>query len=580
MILPFSGSASRGGGPIEIGGGETAAYRGLRVAFSGLLANEIEWRRDLPDAPAGAAGIVAALAAHAPGDGWVERIWGEYAIAVADDRTGEVTLVRDRIGVHPLFVARDGDRLLFATEARALLARPGVVARPHLPTVARLAGTHYRHVEDDRRATAFEGIERLPAATALRFGPSGTAERSYWGPPADPPDLPRDEDEAVEALRALLDDAVARRLRDVDAGTAAFTLSSGMDSSTVLGLARRRLDAPPRAVSTVFPGWSFDEGPEIEPTARALGRWTPVAIAPFDDLLEAAAGLQADHDEPVVTVTWLWDRLAHAEAARLGARVLFGGLGGDEAFAGEFEHFFFHFADLDAAGARAELDREVAAWIRIHDHPVHRKSWDLVHETWRRMRGEGGRVRPDAERHGRYLGALSPAARAAAAAPRETENPYPSYLRNRLWQDLRFETTLPCLRAAFANAAAAGTEVRYPLLDHRVQELALALPGGWKFRGGVTKTVLRRAMRGIVPDASVDRARKVGWSAPVDLWLRGAASDSVASLPDSPAWRTRDLYAAAEVRRLVAEHRAGAADHSMFLWQAAALEAWWRRWFG
>lgn len=196
------------------------------------------------------------------------------------------------------------------------------------------------------------------------------------------------------------------------------------------------------------------------------------------------------------------------------------------------------------------------------------------------MRGPAGRVRTDAERYSRYLAALTPEGRAAAGPPPEPENPYRSYLRNRLWQDLRSETTLPTLRAALGNAAAAGIEIRYPLLDHRIVEMVLPLPGAWKIREGVTKRVLRRAMRGVLPDAVVDRTRKAGWAAPAHEWLRGPPLDSLAALPDSPAWRTRDIYDPAALRRAIAEHRAGVADHSMFLWQVAALEAWWRRRIG
>ncbi len=580
MISPFLGVFDPGGLPCFkfLQGSEVYRSGDVIAAFSGFLANETELRRDHPDAPAGAAGLISHLHHHEKN--WMNLIWGEYVAAIYDGRDKGLTLIRDRIGFYPLFVVRQREKTYFATSIHLLLSLPEIPRAPCHETLARFIGTHYRHVEGNRRTTAFAGVEQLPGGTLLRVTADGFHEESYWDERNIVEQSPyKDEQEAADSLRSLLADAVRRRSagRMTQAG---FALSSGMDSSSILALAASAENARPPIFTTSFAGWKDDEAIEAKETAAHFGTWNPIIIDTIPDFLEAATELQSVHDEPVVTVTWLWDYMMQKEVSRRGCRLFFGGLGGDELFAGEFEHFFFHFADLDEAGEQEALRHEIEEWVKLHDHPVHRKSRDLVEKIWSRMRDPGGRVRTDPERHGRYIPALSMEMRKAAGSAPVLDNPWVSYLKNRLWQDLRAETTLPCLRAATLNAGAHGMEIRFPFLDHRVVELAMPLPGPWKIRDGITKRVLRRAMRGVLPDNVLNRARKMGWASPADQMFRGAALDKLEAHLHSSEWMTKSLYDANVLARIAAEHRAGQADHSMFLWQFAAVEAWWRRWFG
>jgi asparagine synthase (glutamine-hydrolysing) len=545
----------------------------LAVAFSGLLANACDLAE--PDVNRHAAIITRE---YATGGAWHERLWGEYAVAVHDKQRARLFLLRDRVGFYPLYWACAEKTILFASAARHLFAWPGFTPRPHAPVIARFLGTHYRHLEGDRRETAFEGVFKVPPGTLLAFDRDGLVEESYWDERVIPASSPhRTEENAAEELRALLGDAVERRLEG-DPEELGFAMSSGMDSSSILALAAQRVERP-RIFTTSFSDRDEDEARDVKEVAERFGRWQPILITEIPDFLEAAEELHRFHDEPVVTVTWLWDYLMQRAAAEAGVRIFFGGLGGDELFAGEFEHFFFRFADLAADGEEARLDHEIERWICLHDHPVHKKSRELVLDIRRRMDAGNRRVKTDPVRFSRYLHALAPDWRAAAGPAPELENPWRSSLTNRLWQDLRFETTLPCLRAAVMNAAAFDVEIRFPFLDHRVVEAALPLPGEWKIRDGVTKRVLRRAMRGILPDSVIERTRKMGWSSPADRMFRGPALEKLQRHMTAGDWRTRLLYDEKVLRAIIEEHRLERADHSMFLWQFAAVEAWWKRWF-
>ena len=116
---------------------------------------------------------------------------------------------------------------------------------------------------------------------------------------------------------------------------------------------------------------------------HAVDQWHPLKIA-TPDVPTLVARMVRAHDEPVATATWLSHFLICEEASRLGFGSLFGGLGGDELNAGEYEYFFFHFADLRQWGREEDLRREIGFWAKYHDHPIYRKNLDVVEQTFRR----------------------------------------------------------------------------------------------------------------------------------------------------------------------------------------------------
>jgi asparagine synthase (glutamine-hydrolysing) len=276
------------------------------------------------------------------------------------------------------------------------------------------------------------------------------------------------------------------------------------------------------------------------------------------------------HDEPVATATWLSHYLLCEQVAGDGFHTLYGGLGGDELNAGEYEHFFFRFADLRYAGEEAALAHEVAEWARHHDHPVFKKDAAVADAMLARVADftQPGRVRVDRGRLERY--------RAAVRFPLADyepmlDHPFASYLKNRTYQDLFRETMPCCLRAEDRQAAAWGLRTREPFLDHRLVELMFRVPGELKIADGVTKRLLREAMRGVLPEETRTRIAKTGWNAPADQWFAGGGP--VLELL-SGDFRAAEVYDVTEVRRLVAEHPRE--NHMMFFWQLVNVELWLR----
>jgi asparagine synthase (glutamine-hydrolysing) len=346
----------------------------------------------------------------------------------------------------------------------------------------------------------------------------------------------------------------------------------------------RARGAKQHAYSSTYADPTFDETAEIRSMLDAnVEQWHPVAIG-TPDVMGLVERMVRANDEPVATATWLSHFLICERAARDGFGSLFGGLGGDELNAGEYEYFFFHFADLRAAGREDVLAGEIGEWARHHDHPIYRKDRAAAERGLARLvdPSRRGRCLPDRQRLERYASALAPGFFDLRGYEPVMDHPFGSYLKNRTWQDLFRETAPCCLRAEDRQCAAFGLEHFDPFLDERLLELMFRVPGTLKIRDGVTKILLRGAMRGILPEETRTRIKKTGWNAPAHVWFSGRNADALRDLVASRAFRERGIYDVAEVDRLVREHTqivaSGEAreNHMMFLWQLVNLELWLR----
>jgi len=507
------------------------------------------------------------------------RLNGDFAAVVYDAGTDTLWLGRDRFGVKPLYYTVGPGLFAFASRPDALVALPGVGREVNQRFVALFAASHYRYFDNLCEESPYARIAQLPAGHALRMANGQVTKSAYWSL-EDAPEFTASEAELAERYRALLLDAVSLRLGA--ARNPAFTLSGGMDSSSVLAAAVRLSGARQPAFSAVYDDKTYDESAEIQPMVEtAVAQWHPVAVSAPDVLALVRRMIEA-HGEPVATATWLSHFLICEEAAKKGFGSLFGGLGGDELNAGEYEYFLYHFADLRAAGLKEELGREVVRWIQYHDHPVFRKSAESMEGSLSRLADPArpGRCLADRARLGRYRAALNRDLFDLGAFEPVMDHPFGSYLKNRTYQDIFRETAPCCLRAEDRQTTAFGLDHFLPFFDHRLVEFMFRVPGRLKIRNGVAKHLLRQAMRGVLPEETRTRIKKTGWNAPAHLWFAGAGRQQVLDLVHSQSFRERGIYNIAEVERIVDEHdrlvSSGALEenHMMFLWQLVNLELW------
>ncbi len=509
----------------------------------------------------------------------VSRLNGMFAFALYDRARRQVLLARDHFGVKPLYLHATAERVLFASEIKALLVDPAVRAEADLDGVRQYLT--FQYVQGTQ--TMFRGVSRLLPGEYRVIDLAGGATRSvrYWEPSFQV-DTDHSERYFTERIRFLLEDAVRLQMRsDVPVGA---YLSGGMDSSLVTTLAARL--APGRFQT--FTG-RFDEGPEFDESgyarmvAEAAGAQMHLVTPTETDFIDLLPRLTWHMDEPVAGPGLFPQYMVSREAARH-VKVVLGGQGGDEIFGGYVRYLvaYFEQAIKGAIYDSNEEGEHIVSFSSILPNlaalkqyvPMMRQFWQsgLFEEMDRRY----FRL---VDRSGGSLSLLSPAFRAGCHGEEMFErfgevfnHPHTlSYYNKMTHYDL--VANLPALLHVEDRVTMASSlESRVPLLDHRLTDLVASMPAGMKFRGGELKYILKRAIAGVLPDAVLDRKDKMGFPVPVHLWARGRARDFFADTLLSQRCRERGLFDVAQVEKLMATEGA----FGRGLWGLLNLELWYR----
>jgi asparagine synthase (glutamine-hydrolysing) len=467
------------------------------------------------------------------GDGLPERLNGMFAFAILDRRARRLFLARDRLGKKPLFYADGPDLFAFASEITALLAHPGVPAEVDGKALQKF----FAHCFFPAPHTPYKAIRKLPAGHWLMvdLGSRRRTLREYWRFRIEPVDEGRSDDDLAEELRHLLDQAVRRRLdADVPLGV---LLSGGVDSSAVLALAAAvRGRAGIDAFSIGFSEASYDESPHACRMAGMVGARHHLLTCNLPQARAEVPGLLARLDEPLadsaILPTWMVCR-----HARRHVTVALSGDGADELFAG-YDTFkalgASHLYRRLVPGALHGAVRGLAGMLPKADSDM---SLDFKAERW--LRGVGF---PPQLWNPLWLAALDPAEIGELFGQRiEVEDLYSEVLDR--WSASEGDTVDRCLEffTAFylqddilvkADRAGMleGLELRSPFLDPEVVEFARRLPNRHKLHRGERKVILKKALRGLVPDDLLNR-RKKGFRIPLAQWLRDMAPPASPLVP-------------------------------------------------
>lgn len=548
---------------------------GIWVALDGCIYN----REDFNESFSNGAGLIRTLCQECGFENMLEKLNGDFSIVLYDENENVLWCARDRFGVKPFYFVQDSEFFAFASRPQALLMLPGVSREVNRKYVALFAVSHYRTFDNDLESSPYKDIQQLPAAHYLCIKDNKVNRKRYWKL-KDLPDWEKSENELAEEYHSLLLDSVSKRLKMCQ--KPAFTLSGGMDSSSILASAVKILGSKQHAFSSVYVDKTYDESREIRSILDMhVAKWHPVQIG-TPDVFDLISQMVAIHGEPVATATWLSHYLLCREVSSQRFSGLFGGLGGDELNAGEYEYFFFYFADLRQQGEEIRLKEEVEKWIEYHDHPVFKKSFEVMKEGLSRLVDlqASGRCLPDRRRMERYFSALNKNYFDLSSFDPVMNHPFKSYLKNRTFQDIFRETIPCCLRAEDRQTMAFNLDNFLPFFDHHLVEFMFRVPGHLKIRKGITKYLLRKAMNGVLPDETRNRVKKTGWNAPAHIWFTGKGREELLDLVHSKSFRDHGIYDRSEVLRLIEEHDqivssgANVENHMMFLWQLVNLELW------
>jgi asparagine synthase (glutamine-hydrolysing) len=518
----------------------------------------------------------------------VRRLDGMFAFALWDRESKTLMLGRDRAGEKPLYYRLDGERVLFSSELRGLLADPGFA-----PRLDPLALTQYlANGFFPAPFSPLAEVRKLPAGHVLVARDGRVEVSRYWDLADWFPARGAADTRSLDALADELDErlALACRRRSMSEVPFGVFLSGGIDSATVLAYLTAIHGRGMPAFTLGHTDRSFDEAGHAAETARFLGAELHELVLSRDDLAEGLRLVTEGMDEPLgdasIIPTFLLSRFA-----RQRVKVVLSGEGADELFGGYPTYIGHRVADRLQA---------LPAWLR---HGIVRGARALLPVSMGNVgldylveRFAAGVDLDRLERHGVWFGSidprrvgevLSPELRrrvgelhpAAPLAVLRVRHRLPDALAELLYADFTGYLQDDLLTKVDRTTMLASLEARAPFLDHELAQFVAGIPSRHKVRGFTTKAILRRTVRRRLPPAVLGR-RKRGFNIPFSRWVVEGLGDELRERFSPARCRARGVLASDGVGRLIDEHMARRADHRKPLFALLALDRWCDRTFG
>jgi len=523
------------------------------------------------------------------GEQMLERLNGMFAFAIWDTRTATLFAARDHFGIKPFYYTHLSDgRLLFSSEIKALLACPEVPREINLPALSDYLS--FMWVSDP--LTMFRGIEKLPPGHKLRWRAGRLRVEPWWDLDiALCGTLDRPTADLAGELAARLDVAVRRQLiSDVPIG--AF-LSGGIDSSGIVAAMAAAHSGEVRCYTMAsLPSDNIiDQFADDLPYARQVASYLGVSlreVSATPDIASLWPKMVWHLDEPMADPAAINCYLIAKQAREDGTKVLLSGQGADELFAG----YRWHLAP-ELMGRLALLPRRFGRCIAGAAQFLPGAASGHLGGTFRRMRKllAGAGLDPAnqfalytqwtlaQERHWLINPDIEPlvSVRDSTELTRSllSRMPDPASLDARLYRDMK--SFLPALNLTYTDKAtmAVGLESRVPYLDLELVEFAFQIPAALKIRGFETKSILKKALRGRVPEAVLHRP-KTGFGVPLRKWIRFDLREMVEDLLSEKSVRRRGLFRPEAIEQIRHAVDRGSQDHAYLIWSLLTLELWHR----
>jgi asparagine synthase (glutamine-hydrolysing) len=559
------------------------------IVYNGELYNAAALRPDLEARGIGFRGhsdtevLLEACAAYGVAEA-VGRAIGMFAFALWDRPARRLHLVRDRLGIKPLYWTRIGQTFAFASELKAFAALPGWAPTIDRGALAAFFGRGYVPAP----ATIFGEARKLEPGVVMTLDGEGEPEiKRFWRlddivREAEKDAGGLDDGAAVDALKAVLGDAVRRRMvADVPLG--AF-LSGGIDSSVVVALMQNAADRPVRTFTIGFSERGYDEAQDAARVAEHLETDHTALVVSPDEARAVIPDLPAIYDEPFADSsqipTYLISKLARGQVT-----VALSGDGGDEVFAGYNRHIqaerlerlarpgtrgLARLAGRAAQAVPPGVWRGVAAAL---PGPVRPR---LGADKMRKLAAVVGR--DAAASYAELTGLWRAPERLVAGLGPGQAGAEPPWLPSGAAERMQFRDTLgylpdDILTKVDRASMAVSLEVRVPMLDHRVVAFAWGLAPRQRIRDGQGKWLLRQLLARHVPRHLFERP-KMGFAVPIDAWLRGPLREWAGDLLSPDTLAGSGLLRSAPITSALDEHLSGRADRHHELWTVLMFEAW------
>ena len=510
----------------------------------------------------------------------VQHLRGMFAFAIWDRSSRSLFIARDRLGIKPLYYRYDGSTLLFGSEIKTILAYAGVKPEFNRSTLAEYLAFGYIAGEQ----SMYAGIRKLLPGHILTVDETGQLKTSsYWDLTVKSDDGSLSREHYVSSYRDQLEACVASHLMsDVPLGV---FLSGGLDSSAVAALTTRIRKEPIETFSVGYGEEGFSELPYARTIAEHLRSKHHEVRLSREEFFQTLPRLIWHEDEPIV---WPSSVALYfvARLARERVTVVLTGEGSDETLGGYARYpWTLLNSRMDSvyrALTPAALRRLVRMGILVS--PISGAAKRKLEHTflgrdgasWASFYFDNFYSAFSAAEQQELLtpGAEQMAGNAYAGSLNHWENSSGDLLHRLLYTDIK-TYLVELLMKQDQMSMAASIESRVPFLDHTLVEFTASIPSKYSTKGMAGKCILKSAVADLLPEAIVGR-KKMGFPTPWEYWLRGPQFEDLERLLMEPRSLQRRFFREQVLKRLLAEHRAGARDHGNRIWRLLNLELWLR----
>ncbi len=550
----------------------------LWITYNGEIFNYLEIRRELEESGrqfhSSTDTEVLLIAYDTWGTACMEKFNGMWAFAIWDTRHRRLFISRDRFGIKPLYYAFKQGKFAFASEPKALLRLPWISNEPDERAIADYL-IHSR--VDCFEWTFFKNIIRLEPGCCfeISFQTDTLPEpRRWWNINETLYEPDQSEKNVEQQFLELFTSSVELRLRsDVPIGT---NLSGGIDSSAVVCIARPWLDKNNQKTYSAVYGPSFEEDETlyIDEIIRFVEvenyRVTPTA----EELINDINRLVYTQDEPFGSTSQYAQFKVFQLAGRYGTKVILNGQGADEELAGYHYLLPVYCAGLIRDGKFAEAFREFIASRKVTEASFIKTFFStlagfLSHRSMIRY--------ANLYDYGRSVNWVRKDIREYAQTIQVQQVRKHDWLNGRLHELFSFSSLPALLRYEDRNSMAFSIESRLPFIDHRLVSFIFSLPSNQKIHKGMTKYIMRKALKGKIPESIRTRNNKIGFSTPESSWFRKDMLSYIRDVLDSPVTKKRGLYDIPNLLNLINANASGKVNAGRAIWRALNLELWFRR---
>ena len=500
------------------------------------------------------------------------KLNGQFAIAFYEFSTGELTLVRDRVGITPLYFAQLEDGFSFGSEIKALLKIPGINREVNKERLSAIIGLPYK-MHRQKPTSLFKNINQVAPGSYLTIERDlKITQGKYWDIRDYACTNEMSFSQAREELRSLLIDSVRLRLRTDR--KLSFIVSGGIDSSLVVGVASREYGVEPETWSLDIPDARFNENDEIREVLdfnSVKSNFIPVTPSV---LLDHLPWLFERADEPLATPNGILHHIMAKRINSAGYKVVLNGVGGDEGLFGYHDHFLYYLHDLKRTDPK-KFKSELLIWSKRQERPL-----ELFERFEEFLSSDQWRVSPDflARSQGFDYRKLLSGDVSESNLPVSTVfgDTVPNSMNKQI-ADLTYLTVPHSIVMDDGCYLSHSVEARQPFLDHRILEFGISMPLKFKFHKGYGKYLLRSAVKGFIPDTRRRDVRKTGLNLPIDVWMRNEMRDW---LHDTLFMSDNKLFNYTQqdvVKELFKSHCSGEANHSLKLWDLISVSNWLNR---